>query len=84
MDAQMNASARAERIVADQEDAAKKDLEEPLMRTVTRGPDGLSVAEVLQLVRQPPELTQKAARTIRSILRGGEVVVLKSGMSQVR
>lgn len=77
MDAQMNA---AERILADREDAAKKEFEEPLMRAITRGPNGLSVVEVLKLV-QRPELAEEAARFVRSRLRGGKIVVLKKGAS---
>lgn len=77
MDAQMKAAEEAARKAADREDEIKKDYEEPLMRGLTRGPDGLTANEIKALV--DGQRLQELARMGRSLVRGGEVVVLKRG-----
>lgn len=80
MDAQMAAAERAARHKADPEAEKRKELEEPLLRGLTRGPDGLSAQELMKLVQNEEHMRQIALFS-RALLRGGRVVVLKKGAS---
>lgn len=61
---QITAAENAERHTADRDDEIRKELEEPLMRGLTRGPDGLTTQEVIELV-QDDELVAETAKYIK-------------------